>query len=235
MALGKNLKKKKLIPDKEEKKDMVKAQPKVKKKRLISKAKQIPKKPAVPRKKAKEELINFISKEKEERRELLLKKFETEIKELAGKSIQFVVFKMGAEEYAIEIAKVKEVVVTPKVSLVPKMPEYIKGLSDIRGRTVLVLDLALKLGLPSLAEAGYTLVIDSKKQRMGLLLSNLPLALKVDGKDISPPMNYLNENAKEDTPVKGVIKLNERLIYYLDVDELLSGEKAIVVPNRMTK
>ncbi|MCP4456538.1 MAG: purine-binding chemotaxis protein CheW [Cytophagales bacterium] len=233
MALGKNLKKKKLIPDKPEKKKVSKPSPKVKKKRLISKEKIAPKKKQVAHKKAPEKLVNFITTEKHELRTSLRRKFDLEINELADKFIQLVVFKLGIEEYAIEISKVKEVVSTPEISKVPKMPDYVRGLTDIRGKTVLIIDIALKFALLTPTEGTYTLVVKSKDQPVGLILNDLPLALKVDGNNISSPMSYLVETSLDDIYVKGIIKLEERLIYYLDVDQLLAGDKAIVVPNHL--
>ena len=227
------MKKKKLIPDKQEKKTVAKAPAKVKRKQLIPSDKKTAKRKSSTRKKTNKELVNFITEEKREYRKTLREKFNAEIIELVDKSVQLVVFKLGAEEYALEISRVKEVVITPEISKVPRMPDYVKGLADIRGQTVVLVDLALKFGLPTSEDLGYTLVIVSKKIRVGLMLPNLPIALNVEGKNISSIMSYLTETASEETHVKALIKLEERLIYFLDVDELLSNEMITVVPNHL--
>jgi len=232
MALGQNLKKKKLIPDKQEKKTVAKSSSKVKKKKLIATAtKKSPKrKPA--NKIPSTELLNFISQEAEERRKSLRKRYKTEIENLTDLTVQFLIFKLSEEEYAIEIGKVKEVVITPAISKVPKMPKYIIGLADVRGETVLAVDLAQKFGLTNSLQSNFTLVIEGRKQRVGLLLAEIPLALKVQGKNISSSISYLAEGM-EDMYVKGLIKLDHRLIHYLDVDELLDSDKATVIPDHL--
>jgi len=232
MALGQNLKKKKLIPDQQDKKTVAKPSSKVKKKKLIA-----PSTKPSPRKKSTNqnpstELLNFISKETEQRRKSLRKRYKEEIESLADLTVQFLVFQLAEEEFAIEISKVKEVVVTPAISKVPKMPKYIIGLADVRAKTVLAVDLAQKFGLAKSLESNFMLVIGGKKQSVGLLLAKLPLALKIHGKNISSAISYLEEGM-EDAYVKGLIKLEGRLIHYLDVDELLDSDKAIVIPDHL--
>ncbi len=233
MALGKNLKKKKLISAKKDKK--VAEVSTVKKKKLISADKKVRKKSPKTKPKVSKQLVDFVSSENQKRRHSLSKRYDLEIKDLVDKTIQFVVFKIGAEEYAVEIEKVKKVVLTPEISKVPRMPDYIVGIADVRGKIVLAIDLVTKLGLPIKTELNYTLVIEGSGRMIGLLIADLPLTLKIEGKNISRAAGYLEENTSEDNHVKGLIKINGRMIYYLDVDELVNSDKTIVVPNDLMK
>ena len=147
MALGKNLKKQKLIPDKVTKTSSKKkatskaktvAKPKVKKttsKAIKKKVIPIPKKVAKSAPLEKQnEIVSYITKVKKEKRTALREQFNKEIAELQDKTLQFVIFSMDGEDYAIEIEHVKEVVIAPEMTKVPKTPAYIQGISTIRGQ-----------------------------------------------------------------------------------------------------
>ena len=188
MALGGNLKKQKLIPDKKAesvvkevaqprkgaKKDSTKVAKPIKKKveksalkkAGVSKAKgavkkstkkivkvQVSSQAVAPQVIERREPIGedrFISREALVARQEMRKRFASEISALGDKTIQLIAFTIGDEAFALDINHVKEVVATPNAAKVPGMPSYYKGMVNIRGNTVMALDLNEKLGLGQL-------------------------------------------------------------------------------------
>ncbi len=70
-----------------------------------------------------------------------------EEKAKSGKRVQLIVFKLAGEEYAIAIDNIKEVVLTPGVAKIPKAPDYIKGVANIRGNIIAIMDLEDRFNL----------------------------------------------------------------------------------------
>src|SRR6478752_3903251 len=64
-----------------------------------------------------------------------------------GRRIQLIIFKLGTEEYALSIDQIKEVVLTPRIARMPQTPSYIKGVANIRGSIIAILDLEQKFGI----------------------------------------------------------------------------------------
>src|SRR6478609_4820459 len=82
-----------------------------------------------------------------------------------GKRIQLIIFKLGSEEYALPIDQIKEVVLTPRIAKMPQTPSYIKGVANIRGSIIAILDLEEKFGIDRSIDKTsesfhYTLVVE---------------------------------------------------------------------------
>lgn len=258
MALGGNLKKQKLIPDKKVKPTAKKEVVTDKSKKVASSKKKAAKKPLVtkvPQKKvtektevlkkesfivttqrAKETNIEdrFVSKEALVARQQMRKRYEAEIAALGDKTIQLIAFKAGDEVFSLDISHVKEVVATPIAAKVPGMPPYYKGIVNIRGNTVMALDLNEKLGLPKLTSSPYIMVLKTSQLSLGILLNELPHALKVKGTQISSSLKTLSRSAHE-VFIKGLIKLENQLVFYIDVEELVNSDKAVEFPDELVK
>ena len=277
MALGGNLKKQKLIPDKkvesvkkkttpakkEKKKDVPKGATKDKgpkpalkkakkptlKKVTVNKAKVVPRKATtksvIPKYPTKDELVpkvierkeltgddRFVSKEALIARQEMRKRFAAEVSALGDKTIQLIAFNIGDEAFALDISHVKEVVATPMAAKVPGMPSYYKGMVNIRGNTVMALDLNEKLGLEKLHQPDYIMVLKTSQLSLGILLNELPNALKVKGTQISASLKTLGRSAHE-VFIKGLIKLENQLVFYIDVEELVNSDKAVEFPENL--
>lgn len=85
---------------------------------------------------------------------------------------------MGHEEYGLMIDQIKEVVLTPAITRMPQTPSYMKGVANIRGNVIAILDLANRFALTDAATNGdqykYTLVVESEDLKMGLLVHEVP-------------------------------------------------------------
>jgi len=94
-----------------------------------------------------------------------------------GRILQLVVFKLGEEEYALTIDQIKEVVITPGIARVPHTNEFVRGVANIRGTIITILDLEKKFELALLSPTTnylYTLVIESDTHKVGILVREGP-------------------------------------------------------------
>ncbi|MEQ8471618.1 MAG: chemotaxis protein CheW [Marinoscillum sp.] len=259
MALGGNLKKKSLIPT-EEKSKAAKTTPKkmVKKATAKKKEKSAPKKtkaatsskpkstPTKPKStseqkvESKAEVIvrdrtpvlqqGRLSKMEYNRRLLLHERFSVEVKALKGKRVHLIVFQIENEEFAIEISKVSEVVVTPTITRMPQAPKYVPGIATIRGKGVVTLDLAYKLGYVENTDllkdrSGFTIVVKTERFNVGLLVSDVPKNQMINGDIVQPASDSVSETSLDETYIKGLIRLDNRMIFYIDIDEMIEGDR----------
>lgn len=149
---------------------------------------------------------------------------EKEIKENQQKS-QLIVFRLGDEEYGLQIGQIKEVVPTPHITRLPQTPPYVKGVANIRGNIIAVVDLEEKFGLKKESDEAannYTLVVESDEVKMGVLVRELPNTLNVKQSQIEDSANIIQDGGAEQSYIKGIVKLEDRLIIMLDVFKTMS-------------
>ena len=238
MALGKNLKKKKLIPHKEDR-QVIEPEEYLKRslKEPVEKTSTAQPPLLAPEKENVSEEITdmklpaYIAKELLERKKNLRNKYTKEVFALKDRYLQLVIIQIGEEQYAIEINNVKEVVLMPKTSKAPNTPSHITGITIIRRNTYVVFDLADKFKVKSDQSPGYLLVLNNRKINACLTLSALPFILKVNGNDISSDIQTIEYATLDASYIKGIIQHNKQLIYYLDIVRLIINEKAIAIPD----
>lgn len=253
MALGKNVKKDKLIPSKPKKEEKAvkakkksttkpakKAAPKPKK---VAEKKEPAVAPALVEEtpvvdapllsKAKRVLpANFLTKEEMEERKRLKAKYDQDILRLRGQSVQLIVFKLGGERYALEIDKVKEIVPAPEVSKLPRAPKYMLGVANIRGSVMVIMDLEEKFELfksEDITKKTFTLVIKNDRFKAGILVSEVPTTLKVQGDIIESSSGIMSNTVLDETFIKGLIKQEDGMIILLDIIELIESDEIRVI------
>ena len=147
-----------------------------------------------------------------------------------GYKVQLIVFKLGDEEYALPIEQVKEIVLTPRISEVPQTPEYVRGIANIRGEVISIMDLEKKFGLRSKSKTlsetpgstNYTMVIESNEYSIGILVNQVPNTLSVYSSKIDNTSNILQHSHLDDASIKGVVKEKEKMIILIDVLSMLN-------------
>ncbi|MEQ8238922.1 MAG: chemotaxis protein CheW [Cyclobacteriaceae bacterium] len=163
------------------------------------------------------------------RRKNLHEQFYHEITQLHSEKVQLVVFTLENLKFAIEIEKVDEVVVSPKIHQLPKSPAYVPGIADIRGTDIVILDLALKLGLTNESDQpkiyAYTIVVASQRFTIGILTNEIPTNIKIAGANIQPTGLDISGSPEDETYIKGIITHNGDKVYFIDIDELLEGDR----------
>lgn len=139
---------------------------------------------------------------------------------------QFLTFFMGGEEYAIEILQVKEIIEFGMVTRVPGVPASVRGVINLRGSVVPVIDLAVKFALPPIAITKQTCVVivevdqDGEKIVMGVLADRVSEVMTLSSQEIQPPPS-LNSRIDTDS-LKGLGKVGKKFFLILNVDKILS-------------
>ncbi|MEW6115405.1 MAG: chemotaxis protein CheW [Nitrospirota bacterium] len=144
--------------------------------------------------------------------------------------LQLVTFNLGSEEYAVDILKVQEINRMKEITRVPNSPAYVEGVINLRGKVIPVVNLRKKFGLPEREDDGQAriMIMDIQGITMGLVVDAVSevLRIPIDTVEPTPPMasNISTEF------IKGIAKLEERLIILLDMDRLLgkAGDSAMI-------
>jgi purine-binding chemotaxis protein CheW len=147
-------------------------------------------------------------------------------------TIHLIVFKLGAEEYGIKIEQVKEVTVTPNVTRMPRTPDFIKGVANIRGDIIAIMDLEERFGIrpaplpsdlnPSIT---YTLVIEAKEYSIGVIVREVPQSLNLPMAKIDKTPSFLQDINIHENYIEGLAKVNNRLIIVLDMYKILTQDE----------
>lgn len=143
-------------------------------------------------------------------------------------TFQIIVFKQGDEEYALHIDQIKEVVITPSITRMPQTPSYIKGVANIRGNIIAILDLEEKFNLKrshgTNTENNYTLVVESDDLKMGILVREVPNTLNIGASDFDESVGIINDVNSDGNYVKGIVKYDKRLIIVIDIFKVIDQE-----------
>lgn len=146
------------------------------------------------------------------------------------RSIQIVVFKLGQEEYGLHIDQIKEVVITPTITRMPQTPVFVKGVANIRGNVIAILDLEDKFGLVRNTESiengnNFTLVIESDEYKMGILVRDVPNTLSISSANIEDSV-FTGDHQAEQSYITGIVKLEKRLIIMIDIFKVINDQEA---------
>lgn len=147
--------------------------------------------------------------------------------------IQLIIFKLGTEEYGLSIDQIKEVVLTPKIAKMPQTASYIKGVANIRGNIIAIMDLEQKFGLShsnatssESINSNYTLVLESEEYKVGILVKEVPNTLSISVSDIDSASNFVQYSSLDADCVTGVVKAGSRMIIMIDMMKLIASENA---------
>ena len=139
--------------------------------------------------------------------------------------VHFVVFRLGDEEYGLPIAAVDEVARVPtQITRVPKMPDFLEGVINLRGEVLPVVDQRRRFDMPKFAGSGgqRLIVVRAERHRAGLIVDRVSDVVRTEANAIEPPPDLTGEGAKL---INGVIndRLADRMILLLDPSELLTA------------
>jgi purine-binding chemotaxis protein CheW len=146
------------------------------------------------------------------------------------KEYQLVVFKIGDEEFGVDISQVREIVRLIEVTYMPKAPAFIEGVVNLRGQIVAVIDLAKRLGIPSRprGEATRIIVIEIGENTVGMIVDSVSEVLRISSGEIEEVPGLIETEVPEHY-IRGVGKLKDRLLVLLDLSRVLSHEEVAKV------
>jgi purine-binding chemotaxis protein CheW len=151
----------------------------------------------------------------------------------ATESSQYLTFKLDQELYAVDIAKVREVLEFTAVTKVPRTPDFMRGVINLRGNVVPVVDMRLKLGLTQTEKTVNTCVVitevdvDGEKTVLGALADSVQEVIELDAGQIVPPPRM---GTRIDTEViRGMGKRDDHFLIILDIDRVFTADEVRAV------
>jgi len=146
---------------------------------------------------------------------------------LAGK---YMTFKLADEAYGLEILTVREIIGLMDITRVPRAEDFIRGVINLRGKVIPVLDLRLKFGMPRTEPTDQTVIIvvqcslGDRSYTMGILVDQVLEVLSIEGSQIEPPPSF--GGAVDAEFITGVGKTENRVIFLIDIGKVLSEAEA---------
>jgi purine-binding chemotaxis protein CheW len=148
---------------------------------------------------------------------------------------QYLTFMIGGEEYAVSLLKVKEIIEYDVVTEVPKTPEWVRGVINLRGNVVPVIDLAVKFRLaPSVAGKLTCIVItevqcEGEATVMGIMADSVRQVIDLKPESIEVPPNF-GTRVKVDY-LLGMARSGKKFCLILDTEKVLSTEELLELPD----
>ncbi|MBM4350478.1 MAG: purine-binding chemotaxis protein CheW [Deltaproteobacteria bacterium] len=159
----------------------------------------------------------------------LTKTMDQVVKAMTNREGKYLTFSLAGEEYGIGILKIKEIIGMMPITPVPRTPSYVKGVINLRGKVIPVMDLRLKFGME---EASYTertciIVVEIAGQGgsvlIGIVVDSVSEVLNIKATDIEETPTF---GARLDTDyILGMAKMNGGVKILLDIDKVLSAEE----------
>lgn len=148
---------------------------------------------------------------------------EAEAETVTLEETEILAFKLANEEYAVRVSELQEVLRNQKITNVPRSPEYLKGITSIRGKILPILCLKKRLGLEG-ENTGKEkiIVLSGSKEPMGVLVDAVSGVFRFPSRELSPPPSTLTVEEKDF--IEGVVKIHNKFTSILKVDEMLKIE-----------
>lgn len=139
--------------------------------------------------------------------------------------MQLVAFRVGNEEFGVDVKKVEGVISLVDITRMPRAPHFVEGIINLRGQIIAVVDLGSRLGIESAERDSATriVVVEAQEVKVGLIVDS-PEVINIDKDDIEASPALAGGDV-ETSFIKGVVKIDERLLILLDVDRVLSDEE----------
>ncbi len=144
-----------------------------------------------------------------------------------AKGGKYLTFALAEEEYGLEILKVREIIGYMNITAVPRTPEYVRGVINLRGQVIPVVDLRAKFGMESIDVDEKTCIIvvqishGGRSVSTGIVVDQVSEVLDIEAEDIEEPPSF-GEDVDTDF-ILGMGKIDESVKTLLDIDKVLGG------------
>jgi purine-binding chemotaxis protein CheW len=146
-----------------------------------------------------------------------------------GTTLQYLTFGLGEEVFALETGSVREVIEIVSVTRIPKTPPFMRGVINLRGHAVPVVDLRIKFDIPQVEDTVNTCIIivdvdvDGENCFMGAIVDSVREVFEMTSDQIKPPPR-MGTSIRTDF-IRGIGEQNEDFIMILDIDKVFSNEE----------
>ena len=149
---------------------------------------------------------------------------------------KFLTFLLGSESYGIEVLSIREIIRMQKITPVPQMPEHVRGVINLRGNVIPVIDLGIKLGLPKTepTERTCVIVLDIKSDVgentfLGIAVEAVAEFLNINSDQIEPLPDFWTEISRDGCI--GIAACKSGLMTLLDIEKVVSREACSALAN----
>ncbi len=142
----------------------------------------------------------------------------------------FLTFKVAEEDYAVGIEYVTEIVGIQEFKKVPDVPEFIKGVINLRGKVIPIMDVRIRFKLPpqDYTERTCIIVLEVDEVPTGIVVDQVSDVLEIMPENMSPPPAW-NKNSDESSVISGLGKLDDLVCTVLDVGKFLFAEEIAIL------
>ena len=151
------------------------------------------------------------------------------IKVMADKGGKYLSFSLAEEEYGIGILKIKEIIGMMNITIVPKTPEFVKGVINLRGKVIPIIDLRLRFGMEAAEYTERTCIIvveiESKSGTVliGIVVDSVSEVLNVRAENIEPSPTF--GTGLDTEYILGMAKIDSGVKILLDIDKVLGADE----------
>ncbi len=151
------------------------------------------------------------------------------VRQAAVPQVQLVTFRVGSEEFGLDVFAVHEILRYGGVTPVPRAPAFVEGVLDVRGAVVPVVDLRRRFEVEDVRhdEDTRTVLVEYGGERLGLVVDSVTEVLRAPETAISAAPAYIRGLAAEF--VRGIVRLPGRLVILLDLDRILTSQERIAL------
>lgn len=157
------------------------------------------------------------------------------VKAMGNREGKYLTFSLADEAYGIGILKIKEIIGMMPVTSVPQTPDFVKGVINLRGKVIPVIDLRLKFGMPAIDYTERTCIIVVEIQggadtvQIGIVVDSVSEVLNIKGDDIEDTPTFGTRLNTEF--ILGMAKAEENVKILLDIDRVLSAGEIAALKN----
>lgn len=144
---------------------------------------------------------------------------------------KYMTFKLGSEYYGLKIQYVKEIITFQAITVIPETEDYIKGLINLRGKILPVIDISIRFKQVPFEYNDRTsiIVIDVKSTTVGLIVEQIADVVEIPAEDILPPPTIARSEKSQNNYVYGIGKVGDSVKLLLDPDRLINDEDMSVL------
>ena len=156
---------------------------------------------------------------------------EHKLRSVGRSANRFLTFYLQDEIYGVKISDVKEIIAMMKTTPVPKTPKFIKGVMNLRGNIIPVVDMRLKFDMPEIEPQMYTaiVIITIEGKNIGFIVDKVEEVVNVDDENISPPPEFGSH--VETKFIENMAKQKNKVIMILDLIALFGADELSLVQN----
>ena len=156
-------------------------------------------------------------------------------KQARNRGGKYLTFALGREEYGLEILKVREIFGYMEITAIPRTPSHVRGVINLRGQVISVVDLRAKFGMESVERTEQTCIIvveihrGGRKISTGIIVDHVSEVLEVPGDKIEDPPSF--GSSVDSDFILGMGKIGDSVKILLDIDKVLDGEEVAALIN----